>query len=158
MLHQDCEPPHHDLSKQKEEQQMPTKTLTISDDVLWGKLVKSWATGRNYVNPGEAPPPVPRTREELLAQCADVGLEVEFPGQQVGLAVLQYSPQTVVLKLPPKEMVEETEAALAAPGAQYPMPIFYEAFFATPLPKLNEDQLMKLHAARIGDYAIRNCG
>ena len=29
-------------------------TLEIGDDVLWGKLVKSWATGRNYVVPDGA--------------------------------------------------------------------------------------------------------
>ena len=23
--------------------------LVISDDILWGKLVKSWATGKNYI-------------------------------------------------------------------------------------------------------------
>jgi len=28
--------------------------LEIGDDVLWGKLVKSWATGDNYVTPGPA--------------------------------------------------------------------------------------------------------
>ncbi len=132
--------------------------LRISDDILWGKLVKSWATGKNYLAPDKPALPVPRTREELLTQCADVGLVVEFPADQVGLAVLQYSPQTVVLKLPPKAMVEETEAELNAPGSTYPMPLFYQVFFGKPLPKLLQDQLMDLHAARIGDYAIRNCG
>lgn len=136
---------------------MPS-TIKISDDILWGKLVKSWATGRNYVTPGMPALPVPRTREELLSQCADLGLVVEFPADQIGLAILQYSPQTVVVKLPPKAMVEETEADLKAPGATYPMPLFYESFFGKPLPKLLHDQLLDLHAARIGDYAIRNCG
>ena len=26
-------------------------TLEIGNDILWGKLVKSWATGKNYVDP-----------------------------------------------------------------------------------------------------------
>ena len=36
-------------------------TLEIGNDVLWGKLVKSWATGKNYVDPNASPIPIPRT-------------------------------------------------------------------------------------------------
>ena len=87
-----------------------------------------------------------------------IGLSIIFPDGMVGLAVIQYSPQTVVIKLPPKAMVEETEAKLNEPNAKYPMPKFYEDFFGIPLPPLLHDQLFQLHAARIGDYSIRNCG
>jgi hypothetical protein len=38
------------------------------------------------------------------------------------------------------------------------MPKFYEDFFGIALPPLLHDQLFQLHAARIGDYSIRNCG
>ena len=133
-------------------------TLEIGNDVLWGKLVKSWATGRNYVYPDASPIPIPRTLDELLANAAGINLSITFPDGMVGLAVIQYSPQTVVIKLPPKAMVEETEAKLNEPKAIYPMPKFYEDFFGIPLPPLLHDQLFQLHAARIGDYSIRNCG
>lgn len=135
-------------------------TLEIGNDVLWGKLVKSWATGRNYVDPSpEASPiPIPRTLDELLRTAAGIGLSITFPDGMVGLAVIQYSPQTVVIKLPPKAMVEQTEAKLNEPNARYPMPKFYEDFFGIPLPPLLQGQLFQLHAARIGDYSIRNCG
>ena len=56
------------------------------------------------------------------------------------------------------DMVEETEAKLNEPKAKYPMPKFYEDFFGAALPPLLHDQLFQLHAARIGDYSIRNCG
>lgn len=133
-------------------------TLEIGDDVLWGKLVKSWATGRNYVVPDGAPFPIPRTLDELLAIAKSIDLAITFPDGMVGLAVIQYSPQTAVIKLPPKAMVEDTEARLRAPDAVYPMPKFYDAFFGVPLPRLSVDKLFDLHAARIGDYSIRNCG
>jgi len=132
--------------------------MTISDDVKWGKLVKSWATGKNYFDPSKPAPPIPRSREELIAQAASVGVTIKFPDDQVGFAIVQYSPQTVAIKLPPKAMVEAAEAQLKQGGAVYPMPPFYETFFNTPLPALNADQLLDLHAARIGDYSIRNCG
>ena len=76
----------------------------------------------------------------------------------VGLAVIQYSPQTAVIKLPPKAMVEATEAKLEQPGAVYPMPEFYEEFFQVPLPALSRDQLFDLHAAqdrRLFDTQLR---
>jgi hypothetical protein len=133
-------------------------TLEIGNDVLWGKLVKSWATGKNYVNPGAPPIPIPRTLDELKERAREIELSITFPDGMVGLAVIQYSPQTVVIKLPPKAMVEDTETKLNEPGAKYPMPKFYEDFFQTSLPPLLHDQLFQLHAARIGDYSIRNCG
>ena len=134
--------------------------LVISDDILWGKLVKSWATGKNYIVPSSpAPPiPIPRTLVELLAQVADTGLRVSFPDDMVGLHIVQYSPETAVIKLPPKSMVENTETELNKANALYPMPPFYEDFFRLRLPTMNKAQLLDLHAARIGDYSIRNCG
>ena len=136
---------------------MGTK-LEISDDILWGKLVKSWATGNNYIAPNKPAPAIPRTQEELLAQAADVGLTISFPDGMVGLEIIQYSSQTAVIKLPPKSMVEDAEAEFEKSGALYPMPKFYETFFGVPLPPLSVDKLFDLHAARIGDYSIRNCG
>jgi hypothetical protein len=136
---------------------MGTK-LKISDDILWGKLVKSWATGTNYIVSDRPAPPIPRTLDELQAQARDVGLQVSFPDGMVGLEIVQYSGQTAVIKLPPKSMVEETEAEFEAADALYPMPRFYEDFFHGPLPKMSKAELLDLHAARIGDYSIRNCG
>lgn len=136
---------------------MGTK-LEISDDILWGKLVKSWATGRNYIAPGRSAPPIPRNMEELLAQAADIGLTITFPVGMVGLEIIQYSSQTAVVKLPPKSMVEDTEADFDKQDPLYPMPRFYEDFFSAPLPKMEKAELLELHAARIGDYSIRNCG
>ena len=133
-------------------------TLTISDDIRWGKLVKSWATGRNYFDPTAQPIPIPRTLDELVTTASGVGVDITFPDGMVGLAVIQYSPQTAVVKLPPKAMVEQTEQQLRQPGAVYPMPAFYEQFFDTPLPEMSTDDLFNLHAARIGDYSVRNCG
>ena len=135
---------------------MGTK-LEISDDILWGKLVKSWATGSNYISPGRPAPAIPRTMEDLLTQASEIGLTITFPDGMVGLQIVQYSSQTVVIKLPPKSMIEETEADLVA-GLRYPMPRFYDDFYGLPLPPLANDAALNLHAARIGDYSVRNCG
>jgi hypothetical protein len=131
--------------------------LIITDELLWGKLVKSWATGKNYVSPGRPAPPVPRTKDDLLAQAADIGLSITFPDGMVALEVILYSPQTAVIKLPPKSMVEDAERDLKA-GRPYPMPRFYDDFYGVPMPPKTIYELLDLHAARIGDYSVRNCG
>jgi hypothetical protein len=136
---------------------MGTK-LEISDEILWGKLVKSWATGKNHIAPSRPAPPIPRTLPELFAQADDIGLRISFPDSMVALQIVQYSPETAVIKLPPMSMVEDTETDLATTDARYPMPQYYEQFFRAPLPKMNETELLDLHAARIGDYSVRNCG
>ena len=104
---------------------MGTK-LEISDDVLWGKLVKSWATGKNHIVSSRPAPPIPRTLPELFAQAADIGLRISFPDDMVALQIVQYSPETAVIKLPPKTMVEGTETELEMMDARYPMPQYYE--------------------------------
>ncbi|BAT61467.1 hypothetical protein GJW-30_1_04024 [Variibacter gotjawalensis] len=133
--------------------------MKISDDIRWGKIVKSWATGKNYVNPNDPPLTLPRTQPELVAMCLELGVTITFPDEQDGLAIIQYSPQTVVLKLPPKTMVEATERKFDGANAEYPMPPFYSKFFRADFPTdLSKEDLLDLHAARIGDYAVRNCG
>lgn len=133
-------------------------SLEISDDILWGKLVKSWATGNNYIAPNRPAPPIPRTQEELCAQAAEIGLTIKFPDGMVGLEIIEYSGETAVIKLPPKSMIEATEALFEDPDKPYPIPQFYEDFFGSPLPRMNKSVLLDLHAARIGDYSVRNCG
>jgi hypothetical protein len=56
-------------------------------------------------------------------------------------------------------MIEAAEEEFKqAETPPYPMPRFYEQFFSAPLPRRDTEGLMDLHAARIGDYSIRNCG
>lgn len=130
--------------------------IMIGDDIRWGKLVKSWATGNSYFGPGTTAPPVPRTVQELKDQCREFGIEIQIPASITGLAVMQYSAETLALRLPPKALVEGTEAELKLPGSTYPMPVFYDDFYGKKLP--SETDKLNLHACRIGDYSIRNCG
>ena len=50
--------------------------FVFSDEVKWGKLVKSWATGKNYFG-GASPIPLPRTLDELKLQCNEIGLTLK---------------------------------------------------------------------------------
>ena len=130
--------------------------IMIGDDLRWGKLVKSWATGKSYLGTGTSAPPIPRTVQELKDQCQPFGIAIKIPPAITGLAVMQYSAETLALRLPPKSLVEGTEAELGQQGSVYPMPAFYDALYSKPVPATANK--LDLHACRIGDYSIRNCG
>jgi hypothetical protein len=133
--------------------------FSVTDEIAWGKLVKSWATGNSYF-PGITGLAVPRTLQDIKDQCALVGIGVSIPAMHTGLLVVQSSEEVFVIKLPSKTLVEATEAEMAA-GAGYPLPKFYDTFyrdFGTPLNLPNNATKLDFHAARIGDYSIRMCG
>ena len=111
--------------------------IEISDNVIWGRYIKSLATGKNYVKPGDPPFPVPRSLDELHKTTKSIG---------------------ITIKLPPKDVIEKAEAALREPDAVYPMPAYYDDFYRKKLPSMAVDKRLELHAARIGDICVRNCG
>ena len=128
----------------------------VNDEIKWGKLIKSFATGTNYISPGGPPIPVPRTLDGLKQLCVDVGLVVAIPANHTGLAILQLSEEVFAIRLPPKSMVEESEADFAA-GGNYAVPKFYNDFYQKTLVLTTLAQKMDFQAARIGDYSIRMC-
>lgn len=135
--------------------------VTVESLHRWGKLIKTWATGRSYFA-DEVPSipieklPVPRSVDEVRSQAALVGAGLVVPQNVKGLAVVQYSPDTLVIRLPPKERIEAMEVKLKAGGSTtYSFPAFYEDFGGR---NLSVDERMEVHACRIGDYTISMCG
>lgn len=136
--------------------------VTVASYMAWGKLVKTWATGNSYFK-HDSPPitidqlPIPRSIEELKAQMVLVGAGALLPPDHVvGLAIVQYTPDTMVVRLPPKARIEAMEAALTDAGASpYNFPVFYADFINRPL---EPDEWKAVHACRIGDYTMSMCG
>jgi hypothetical protein len=129
--------------------------ISPSTEVMWGRLVKTWATGKsNFPAVSVDKLPVPRTLDDLKAQCLLVGVEITIPTHITGLAVIQHGPETLALRLPAKSMVEAAEADLNA-GAAYIIPHFYEVFCgALNVPAAER---RNFQACRIGDYSISQC-
>ena len=102
--------------------------IAAASEVDWGRLVKTWATGKsNFPAVSVDKLPVPRTLDELRAQCALVGVEITIPAKFTGFAVIQHGPETLALRLPAKTMVEAAEADIEQ-GLDYHLPHFYEIF------------------------------
>jgi hypothetical protein len=134
---------------------MSFERVQITNFERWGKLIKTWATGRDYLQDGHAYP-VPRTLNELKEQCSRAQVGARIPECITGLQVVQMNTETLVIRLPPKEGLEDSEARLAA-GSAYMIPAFYKRVFNGQDPKIPEGDKLKFHAERIGDYTIGNC-
>jgi hypothetical protein len=133
--------------------------MRVANMERWGRLVKTWATGEDRLGDGKSYP-VPRTLEEFKQQCALAQVGLYLPARINALAVVTYEKNTVVLRLPPADLIRESEAHLAD-GNEYLIDGFYAAAFERDKeiwPKLGgPDQKRAFNDARIGDYTISNC-
>ena len=175
-----------------------------SDSLKWGRFVKSWATGLDYINtaPAQHPPQVPPAQPlpkwtlpplnpvnfdvttggstvqktipgvlhlstnrftELLGH-ADIGT-VNYPPGTTDVIIVQGNATTMVIRLPPKSVLQASEQNLLAGGA-YPVLSFYNPLYSpavgppvNPRPPVLPDVkgIMELHANRIGDYTMGLC-
>jgi hypothetical protein len=150
----------------------------------WGRLVKTWSTGMNYVRhlitddapfptTVENPPefPHPKTFREFVAQCQAAEVELFFDDgiddrdvtgkETMGLQFIVVPADTAVVRLPPSDKIKESEDRLLKKFASYRLPGFYERIHGT-LPKPEQtstpSQKAVLHAERVGEYTINTCG
>jgi hypothetical protein len=137
---------------------MPQDRVMATNYSNLGNLVKSWVLGEDRVNFGEAPP-LPKSLEELKAQCvrADVGLEV--PDSVKAVQFIQANDETLLIRLPSATKLTASEQMIKDSPANYPLLKFYRDRYGGRAPKVdNLQDAMDLQAARIGDYTIAQCG
>ncbi len=123
----------------------PIPRIEVADYIEMGRLVAQWA-----VDPATWPRDVAQLKEQLdgIAEVPERIKHVEF---------VQSTLDTLVLRLPVKQMIEESLEAMTDPmgDTRYPLPQFYADHYRpgfgpvmTPL-----DTLL----ARVGDYTIAQC-
>jgi hypothetical protein len=125
---------------------MPAQRVEIVNYEAFGEKVKAWAKGTA---------PIPATVEEFKNQLAEANVGAKIPQQLKNVKFVQGDEETLIVRLPAKQMVEDSEQKLSSPGASYPLPPLYEKVFAAK-PKI--DDLLAFHAARVADYTIAQCG
>ena len=150
---------------------MTIERVTITNWELWGRLIKTWATGKNCFegtpHEQEPVPARPQNLSELDQQCRKFGVGIHIPERVKGVQFIQANQETLLVRLPDAEMVRDSEDAIKADPNSYPIPTFYgptfmagtngEPFYSEGL-KINADNCMVFHACRIGDYTIAQCG
>ena len=156
------------------------RSFNVTNATNWGKLVKSWSTGKNYFDPAKPAPLMPNTVEELMAQCQTYHCGAKLADWVKGLAIVHYSPETLVFRLPPKALIERSEAMLreanTPSGGQgrnppprgasttptlesgdYPLPDFYTNFLKIRPDQRTKKDIEDFHHARIGEYSVNSC-
>ncbi len=157
---------------------MPHPRINVSDNRIWGLLVKTWATGKNYVRhvptaaqpfptAVEVPPefPKPTSFKDMVTQCTKAGVTLVFedgnlrpainPDEPMGFVLVQVTSDTSILRLPAPEKIAESEQFLT--NNDYVLPTFYKDLFGKSPPSLPVEQKAVLHAQRVGEYTINTC-
>ena len=115
----------------------------------FGEIIKEWARGERT--------PLPRSIAEFKAVLDAEGVEAIWPTGEHELHNLNFifgRTETLDIRLPPVEHLNESRTHLAQPGVEYDIPRFYhDAFGSTPTIDNNET----FHSARVGDYTVANC-
>jgi len=135
---------------------MQIERLQVTNHERWGNLVKTWATGVNYLGDDNSYP-VPQTMDEFKEQLAKAQVFATVPERFKNIKFVSSDQDTIVVKLPPKAMIEDSESLLNRPGATYPLPPFYKRLFNGLDPVIPEEERLRVHAERIGDYTISLC-
>jgi hypothetical protein len=136
---------------------MPKRIVPPSSELRWGLLVKSWATGKNYLTPTDPPIPMPHTFAEFEDLCNNkLNLGLQLEGFKA-IVFVQPSMACITIRLPPKEIVEANEEGFSGTGT-YELPDFYNQVYGR-LPNIGDtkEDKMRFHALRIGDYTISMC-
>lgn len=142
---------------------MPIERVEVGNFMAWGKLVKTWATGEDYVKNGKGTYPRPKDLNEFRAQVESAGCEMTIPDRIKTLSMIPGDTETLVVRLPPGEMVKDSEAAIdqllkILRTSKYPLPSFYDMAWGTqPQVSFDEEGLLCFHASRLGEYTINNC-
>jgi hypothetical protein len=193
----------------------PTQRYDVTNLDQWGRLIKSWATGLDYVSePNKPQPPrdfwvnktwgaaggpapattldtdsegqrklwclpqggpllvpsanggsvglpfaVAMTVDEFKTKVAAACVEIKImPEQYTNVIIVQGNAKTMVMRLPPKDMLQGSEDDLLQSGTEYPLRPFYDKLYPCEAnyPEKPSD-IMELHANRIGEYTLNNC-
>jgi hypothetical protein len=152
-------------------QDMCTMNLGDSENYAkWGRLVKTWVTGKNQFNDGKdysipatvdsLQPLGSMTKEQFQTMLSNAEIAMAIPDRVERFVFVQDDDATVIVRVPPKKVVEDIQGQLeelvsAQPKASYPLPSFYKENWQLPLDKSG---LLTMHCQRIGEYTINTCG
>ncbi len=142
----------------------------------WGKLVTTWATGKNQFDDNNDYS-IPATGEKLATLGAlskddfnkmleKAGVIMEIPDHVTRFVFVQDDEETVIVRVPPKKMVENAKQNITDRfnSNQHPipypfLPVFYsDNWLDRTRTELQLEQLLRMNAQRLGEYTINVCG
>lgn len=116
--------------------------IIILDRHAFGVKVMEWSAGTT---------PIPTDLDEAEAQLRGI-LQFPLPSYIVGLQFIQTTKEVWTIKLPPKDMLQDTRDRIAD-GEDYALPAFYRTRIENPDSVPND----RLFECRVGDYTCSLC-
>ena len=81
--------------------------LQVTNHERWGKLVKTWATGNNYLD-DDNEYPLPTTMDEFKEQLAKAQVFATVPERFKQIQFVSSDQETILVRLPPKVMIADS--------------------------------------------------
>ena len=81
----------------------------------WGKLVKTWATGNNYLE-DDNEYPIPDSVDEFKEQLAKAQVFATVPDRFKKIKFVSQDQDTIVVRLPPKMMIAIPKPCSTSPA------------------------------------------
>lgn len=88
--------------------------LQVTNHERWGKLVKTWATGQNYLDDDNTYP-LPETMDEFKEQLAKAQVFATVPERFKQIQFVSSDQETILVRLPPKVMIEDLRPCSTSP-------------------------------------------
>ena len=107
---------------------MALERMQVTNHERWGNLVKTWSTGKNYLD-DDNEYPIPTTIDEFKEQLAKAQVFMTVPDRFTKVKFVEQHMDTIVVRLPPAVAIADSEEKLSKPGATYPLPPFYKRLF-----------------------------
>ncbi|MEO8716487.1 MAG: hypothetical protein ABI369_15895 [Acetobacteraceae bacterium] len=136
--------------------------VVVGNFMNWGRLVKTWATGEDHVQDGNHYP-IPGDLAEFKRQVDQADCDMTIPARITSLQVIPGTADKLVVRLPPGEMIQDSEAVIemlvkVLRKSKYPLSDFYDmAWQGHEQTSFDKEHLLCFHDARIGEYTINNC-
>jgi hypothetical protein len=115
------------------------------------KVLDYQELGKKFITWSKDPDSRPKTLEEFVIQTA--GIVDTLPGYIKALQFVQADKEVLLVRLPPAELVADTEASNKDPNAPYPLPTFYEERLKGGV----DPGKQAFFERRVGDYTIAHC-
>ena len=100
---------------------MALERMQVTNHERWGNLVKTWSTGKNYLD-DDNEYPIPTTVDEFKEQLAKAQVFMSVPDRFTKVNFVEQDLDTIVVRLPPAQAIADSEEKLSQPGATYPLP------------------------------------
>ena len=79
---------------------MALERMQVTNHERWGNLVKTWSTGKNYLD-DDNEYPIPTTVEEFKEQLAKAQVFMSVPDRFTKVQFVEQHMDTIVVRLPP---------------------------------------------------------